>query len=158
MERYNEFAIQFLDGTFASNDQQPKFDLIQLRSWPVRRSNEISTQLLQLDEPVTLTGDWTCGLVKLCEQRQAGLPIDGRYAGDDLHSAILAVEENIASIQGKKSGRKNGKFAAYRAAKQLEDLRNSTLEWYHCESSSKTKISLDDLNHILCPCGLRCGG
>lgn len=124
------FAEQLTDlrqTSFDSYDQEGKIDYLLLQNYLKRRLAQLDLETAK-DKKTELLFPFASTIVRLCEDRQQMIPINGEQAARDVYD----VGKQISTMEEKvKSGKvKIDKTSAFRAAKTVDQLHSHLAEWF----------------------------
>lgn len=99
-----------------------------LWTYTSRQIDDLRVQWSSVDKLSPLLGSWVPALIDLCERRQKVVPVTGKEAAQILSGACKSISAVSDPIE---DGRFTiDRFAAYRAAQQLELLSSRLVEWH----------------------------
>lgn len=135
VHRLREYFQEKLDQLDAVNFDHPgledQTDFVLLQKYINQQLQDLDAFETSRQELAPLLEPFASYLINLLERRQKVIPTTGRYAADVLSSACISMQERrrqIACGDLSMDGH-GGRFAAYRAANDLDAIRDLLEEW-----------------------------
>jgi uncharacterized protein (DUF885 family) len=131
LEAYMKKALAELEGLpFGSLDQQDRVDYVLIHKYLHQQLYSLQDYERRCVLMKPTLQPFTDSIVALLERRQKVTPTSGQYAAGVLADAAKAMQRKAKSIRENGSDDKQGRFAAYQAARELAKLHGQIEEWY----------------------------
>jgi hypothetical protein len=127
-----ETLDRLLATRFDSLHLEDQTDFVLLEKYTRRRLQGLDSLESSFKELEHILEPFASDLVDLLERRQKVVPTTGKFAADVLSSAIHEIQKRSREIKEARgsSQEKGDRFAAYRAAENLDELRSLLDEWF----------------------------
>ena len=160
LKDYYEGELAGLEAApFDELDQQEKVDHLLLKNYLKRKLRQLDLEAAK-DKKTEPLLPFAVTIIRLCEDRQHMIPINGQKAAEDIHE----ITQRAVGTKGELNAQKINidKTSAFRAARTVDRLRDHLAEWFEffngydpmfswwvAEPYTKVKTALVDLANAI---------